>query len=507
MKISLFNLVRTIYWDDRENIELEMLQTILEKSYEVSIYNLSEQEFEDINFLEFECNVALFMIDFNADYVTIENIYSFSKKLKEKSNSETKIILIGYRAWLNRQEILDECDCFDYIIEGEVEDACKEIDSICNLLMPQKEKKGIPELSKLAWAKRDKKLLSDLKYAKIRTTRGCNGNCLFCIDKGCVGITKIRDMTDVANEIDNIISNYSIKKISFYDNSFEDPDYVDKSRIREFLGIIKKNNWKIYFDCSVRAESFKNQSDFELLKEMSECGFYKMVIGFESGYTKDLEFFNKRATVDDNIRIAKFLNDCHISYSMPPGFIMFHPFSSKESLKQNYNLLLELRKGYSMLAVCSFLKVFPKSKMHEILISNELSNVNVSYNNLVQYEYYNKEITQLAQFLFEKRYTSRTVEIGLFIDKMKEVLAMVKKDFTIWNRVSDFEEDIENIARELTELVKVFFVNALDNIENEEYIHDSYRELEEKSSKLKERTIMKKFVLYNINNEELRFIL
>ena len=510
MKVLLINLVREIYWKDRENIEFQILLEKIKSLAEVELFSMSENSINNIINLRHETfiekDIYIFMIDFNADAVIIDTIYTLSTFIKAH-NENAKIVLIGERAALHAKQIIEDCNEIDYIFVGEVEDIATKIVDVCDhpsLSVIQKKSEISNELIR---PKRDVKLIKEVKSAKVRTTRGCYGDCLFCIDKGSIGITKIRMMKEVVEEIENIIKKCNIKKISFCDNSFEDPDYIEKTRIKEFLKLIKERNLKLYFECSIRAESFKTPNDFELLKEMSKCGFYRIIVGYESGCAEDLRFFKKRATVEDNLRTAKFLRECKINTILPPGFIMFHPLSTVESLQQNYSFLKSINKGYNMLAVCSFLKVFPGSRMHMVLKEKQLVEERCSYKDLVPYFYENQEIAQLANLLYKERYTSKAVEMAMRIEDMRDLLAQAQKKYVNWKGIEEFEKTIETISKEVSGYVEDFFESCLNNMCNFEFINRKYKELEHKVQNIRCYEGLRKFVLSNLSNCELDYLI
>lgn len=511
MNIALFNVVRDIYWNDRENIELEMLKTFIKPMAHVSLITVSERMIDEMidNSEDIKrTNACVFYLDFNADERVIDGIFRISNYVKNK-NKNILTFLLGQRAFIHSGDIMKECSSIDYILGGEVEDEYGVIISKCLEQLKENDKKITNKRNnnELVCPDREEKVIKELKTAKVRTTRGCYGNCSFCIDKGCIGISKMRDMASVVNEIEQINIKYDVKKICIYDNSFEDPDYKDKKRIREFLKLVKEKNLKLYFDCSIRAESFNTEDDYKLLHEMSEIGFYKIIVGFESGNEDDLVFFNKRATVKDNLRIASFLDDCKINYVMPPGFIMFHPLSSKKSLIDNYDFLKRINKGYCMLAVCSFLKVFPESKMHFILREKELVIKDSSYKSLIDYKYANSEISEFANYLYKMRYESKAVEVGMKIDSLKNLVAQLNKGYSEWKGICELEKEVTHISNTMTEYVSCFFEECINNLNDIQYIKEKYDELEKRAKSIKVNNLIRNFVLLNHDNDEIKYLL
>jgi hypothetical protein len=71
---------------------------------------------------------------------------------------------------------------------------------------------------------------------------------------------------------------------------------------------------------------------------MKKAGFI-VFVGIEAGNNSDLVFYNKKATVIDNKRIIQMLKD--VDMDVLYGFIFINPYSTEETLKENFKFLLE----------------------------------------------------------------------------------------------------------------------------------------------------------------------
>lgn len=98
----------------------------------------------------------------------------------------------------------------------------------------------------------------------------------------------------------------------------------------------------------------------------AEFSFY---IGVESANSADLKLFNKRATVEDNVKIFDLLkqNNGRFKY----GFIMFTPYSTTNSIKSNFSFLLQHHCA-NLFAYMSVLQIFYNSEIYHKLKDDNL---------------------------------------------------------------------------------------------------------------------------------------
>ena len=76
---------------------------------------------------------------------------------------------------------------------------------------------------------------------------------------------------------------------------------------------------------------------FETLQRLTCAGLRHVYLGVESGAEKDLQWFNKELTVEDNVRALHLLGD--LGVSVQAGTIILHPRSTTETIRETYDLL------------------------------------------------------------------------------------------------------------------------------------------------------------------------
>lgn len=86
MSVALVNYVRNIYWNDRENLELEILDSCLKKlGMDSKIFYLNEDNSDgSLKILMENSDAIIFSCDFNVNDKIIRKIYELSEKVKKK---------------------------------------------------------------------------------------------------------------------------------------------------------------------------------------------------------------------------------------------------------------------------------------------------------------------------------------------------------------------------------------------------------------------------------------
>jgi anaerobic magnesium-protoporphyrin IX monomethyl ester cyclase len=203
----------------------------------------------------------------------------------------------------------------------------------------------------------------DLEYMRISTSRGCVARCTFCsapnvsnmIQKGKAW--RGRSVESVLQELKELVGRYNYRTFDFIDSTFEDPDggKLGKGRIRKIAEGILNAKLNIYYNCCMRAENWKDD-DNELLDLLFRSGLEKVNVGIESGTAEELDLWDKRATVEDNVRIIRLLREHGIYLAM--GFIQFHPYSTVDTLRANA-LFLKNHNGHNLRRLTERLEIYP----------------------------------------------------------------------------------------------------------------------------------------------------
>ncbi len=121
------------------------------------------------------------------------------------------------------------------------------------------------------------------------TSRGCPYRCLFC-DRPTMGRRFRSHSADcVVNEMEACVK-MGIREFFIYDDTFN----VNRKRVFDICGEIKKRKLEIAFDIRARAD----RMDEEMLKELASAGCDRIHYGVESGNAEILELLLKDLDLD-----------------------------------------------------------------------------------------------------------------------------------------------------------------------------------------------------------------
>lgn len=121
------------------------------------------------------------------------------------------------------------------------------------------------------------------------TSRGCPYRCLFC-DRPTMGRRfRSHSAICVVNEMEACVK-LGIREFFIYDDTFN----VNRKRVFEICGEIKKRKLDIAFDIRARAD----RMDEEMLKELASAGCDRIHYGVESGNEEVLEILLKDLDLD-----------------------------------------------------------------------------------------------------------------------------------------------------------------------------------------------------------------
>ncbi|KLU72998.1 MAG: hypothetical protein RHS_1240 [Robinsoniella sp. RHS] len=283
-------------------------------------------------------------------------IYEIAEEIK-KHNPNSKIFSGGFFATACAPHVLDDCPSMDFVVLGEGETPVleavralsekKEIKHEAIFMRGDKLSEKLPFVSNSFYAclpARDNLNLSiknGLYSARIIAGKGCCGDCTFCSFNNYTKINKSkvwlgREMKDVFDEIVSLYETFGIRSFAFSDGSLEDPGTLGKERLTELCKLLIDYDVKFHFWCFLRAETF-DESDIPLMKLMKEAGIYNVNIGVDAANDKDLALYKKRATLAENNRAVEIFRKNDLDVTI--GLIMFNPYSTRDTLRQNYEFL------------------------------------------------------------------------------------------------------------------------------------------------------------------------
>lgn len=228
----------------------------------------------------------------------------------------------------------------------------------------------------------DRSLIRDtdrVEKISVITTRGCLAKCTFCetpFARGDIGRSqpgarvRTRDIREVLDEIEAAVAQYRTTYISFKDDTFSDGHHEPGGRFAELRDELRRRSLAIEFHLHDRAENI-NEAVRDVLAELKQLGLTAILLGMESGNSKDLRRFGKFATIEDNRRAVTLLHELGIN--VEAGFIMFNPYTDFQSLRENIDFLEEVKLAFQPHNL--YWRVFLTSgaKLHSLVIKDGLA--------------------------------------------------------------------------------------------------------------------------------------
>lgn len=286
------------------------------------------------------------------------NDFYYAKYIAQliKKIAPIPIIVGGFHATIAPYDFI-KYDCFDMVCIGEGEEAIKE-------LAYYMERGNINYNTKNIWFKREENLITnplrkinedlDLlpfpdreifdyqKYinnnrglATFISTRGCPYQCSYCINKTLINkyaglgkYVRFKSIDYLLQEIKQVIQNYQVKEIEFYDDTFT----LDAKRVKEFCEKYPKEIG-LPFYLNVRINAVTE----EMFKMLRQAGCTRVNIGVESGDEHIRNHVLKRNMTDEQIintfRWAKAAGLETYAFNM-----VGIPFETKQSIQKTINL-------------------------------------------------------------------------------------------------------------------------------------------------------------------------
>jgi anaerobic magnesium-protoporphyrin IX monomethyl ester cyclase len=360
-KIVLIYPICGVYDSSYKSLPLSLLSVV--RNLDLSKYNVVIIDQRNKGwFKKLRSNVKSDVLLFGITSLTGHQLFfakEIVKYIRKKSNA--KIVWGGIHSTYRPNDILSE-HLADFVLlnEGDISfkklvdclekpdyNSVKSIEGICfydgdNLVInEQKSFLDLNELKDLPYELIDFKEYDDYfrnNEICIEASRGCVFSCSFCYNSS---FNKCKWRAKYAQKIvDDIF--YMIEKFG-YSNFFliDDSFFLDKTRVFEFVRLIKKDGFKISWSTEGNLVSLKNYTIDEL-NLLGESGLRWISIGIESGSEKIRSFLNKKINENDLIKFNKLISKTKIipRYNFMSGF----PIETKKDILKTALLIKKLVK-------------------------------------------------------------------------------------------------------------------------------------------------------------------
>ena len=273
---------------------------------------------------------------------------------------------------------------------------------------------------------------------EIISSRGCPFNCIFCSIKTVWGNKwRGRSAKNVVDEIEFMYKKYGVREFRFFDDNLT----WDKKRIIEICNEIIKRKLDIKWDTPNGVAI--STLDYEVLKKMKQSGYYRIVMGIESGSLDTLKFIRKPHKLEKAEEIIKICNKLGIwTWST---FVIGFPYEKKEDIEKTINFAKKSGLNFATFYIAQpyagteMYEIYKKENLLESGINKHSSVIDTQYNTLnfkaeelrkLHKKAYNdfikhKIISYLNPITFYKEFLNRikTLEDLFFVARMFTKLA------------------------------------------------------------------------------------
>lgn len=235
----------------------------------------------------------------------------------------------------------------------------------------------------------------------ILTSRGCYGDCSFCSEKSFNIINNSRGMRfrtpeNVVDEISELMEKYNPLFININDSNFLGAGNTRKVWLQQFIRHMKERNINTKIRINTRANDILYNC--ELLKDLKDIGLYSVFIGAESFNQRQLDLYNKKVTVRQNIESVQLLKSIGIKIEL--GFMMLEPFVELKEINENLMALKDLdvikHLDYNQYFFSSGCKLYA---IKGTSIYNDIENSNIIKANELGYQFIHSDVEAYYQLL------------------------------------------------------------------------------------------------------------
>lgn len=173
--------------------------------------------------------------------------------------------------------------------------------------------------------------------AVIMTSRGCPYDCIYCASK-VIWTRKVRfrSAENVLSEIEKLVSDFNIKEILFYDDTF----LINKQRLEKICRGLIERRMNISWSCLGRIDAV----DDNTLKLMKKAGCHMISFGVESANQEVLDAINKKVRKE---QIFSAFESCQrIGIPNKASFIFGSPKETYQTIQETKDTLLKITPDY-----------------------------------------------------------------------------------------------------------------------------------------------------------------
>ncbi len=299
------------------------------------------------------CGVGMKSVDFNPGIQAIRVI--------KEANPSIVTVVGGVHVTLATHEVTDNSQ-IDYVITNEGELAFVQL--LRDLAAGKKDLPRVirgekPDLDSIPFADRDL-YLNEWKrfgfytgspeapiaglpapFVTIIAGRGCIYNCNFCQPAERTlfgGKVRRRSVENVMAELEQLRHKYAFRSLLIHDDCLTE----DRQWVEDFCRAYRQRGFMQPFFCQSRADLVCRHE--EIISMMAEVGLKGLLIGFESGSQRMLNFLRKGTTVEQNLQAARICKK--LGVRIWANYMMGLPTETEEEVKATIRMIKEIDPDY-----------------------------------------------------------------------------------------------------------------------------------------------------------------
>lgn len=201
----------------------------------------------------------------------------------------------------------------------------------------------------------DRKLYDINKYLKrdsetiVKSSRGCVGNCIFCI-KTKMEKFQFFSIKRFCDEIEELLG-YGFKSFFFSDDTFA----FSMKRLEEFSKELKKRNLKIKWTSNIRIKDITE----EKIKLMKKLGAYRVFVGIETINENSSSTIGKKLVKKEILEKIKILKKYDMQFHA--SFILGNPEDTEKDLE---NTILFVKNIKPDIVTFNLIKLYPGLELY-----------------------------------------------------------------------------------------------------------------------------------------------
>ncbi|HLB12569.1 MAG TPA: radical SAM protein, partial [Dehalococcoidia bacterium] len=299
------------------------------------------------------CGIGMKSVDFNPAMQ--------SARVVKETDPSTITVMGGVHPTLATDEVAANTQ-IDYVVTNEGEIAFIEL--LRDLQsgegrLPRIIKGERPDLDSLPFADRDLYLnewkrfghyqgspeapVADLPapFVTIIAGRGCMYNCNFCQPAERTlfgGRVRRRSVPNVMAELEQLREKYAFKSLLIHDDCLTE----DSQWVADFCQFYRERGFRQPFFCQSRADLVVRHED--LIRMMAAVGLQGLLIGFESGSQRMLNFLRKGTTVEQNLQAARICKK--LGVRIWANYMLGLPTETEEEVYATIRMMKEIDPDY-----------------------------------------------------------------------------------------------------------------------------------------------------------------